>query len=111
MKKIFLTLIGVMMLSIVTLAQSREQSEKANNPREKDDAVGKEEVARDTIEDPSKRPGPGVGVSESNESDDSKNDNDNTVTQKEKRNLPGNRSQADENETGKKTRRSEKDNP
>ena len=115
MKNIFLTLIGVAMLTTVTLAQSPEQSERDKNRDTKDNVTKRDHAAQDTTQGKSTQSdalkGPGVGVAESNESDNSKTDEKETVTQKEKRNKPGKRSQTDEDETGKKTKRSDRDNP
>ena len=111
MKTIFLTLVSVAMLTTVTLAQSPEESQRDKNSGGKDNPVKKEYAAQDTIERESKRPEPGVGVSESNKSDNSKTDDKETVTQKQKKNKPGLRSQSDEDETGKKSKRSERNNP
>ena len=113
MKNIFLTLVGVAMLTTVTLAQSPEQSERDKNRDTKDNVTKRDH--QDTTQGKSNQSdalkGPGVGVAESNESDNSKTDEKETVTQKEKRNKPGNRSQTDEDETGKKRKRSDRDNP
>jgi len=115
MKNIFLTLVGVALLTTVTMAQSGEQSEKDKNRDGKANAVKTDHPKQDTIHRKSKESetfkGPGVGVAESNESDNSTTDKKETVTQKEKTNKPGKRSQTDEDETGKKTKRSDKDNP
>jgi hypothetical protein len=104
-----LTLVGVAMLTTVTLAQSPEELQRDKNSDEKDNAIKRDHLTQDTIQRESKRPEPGVGVSESNESDNSKTDDKETVTQKEKTNKPGKRSQTDEDETGKKSKRA--DNP
>jgi hypothetical protein len=115
MKNIFLTLVGVAMLTTVTLAQSPERSERDKNSDGKENATKRDHPAQDTTQrnsnqsDASK--GPGVGVGESNKSDNSKTDEKETVTQKEKRNKPGLRSQTDEDETGKKPKSSDRDNP
>jgi len=113
MKNIFLTLVGVAMLTTVTLAQSAEESEKDKNRGTKDNVTKRDHPAQDTSKSKQSDAlkGPGVGVAESNEADNSKTDEKETVTQKEKRNKPGKRSQTDEDETGKKSKRSERDNP
>jgi len=115
MKNIFLTLVGVAMLTTVALAQSVEQSEKDKNRDTKDHVTKRDHPAQDTTQRNANQSdalnGPGVGVAESNESDNSKTDEKETVTQKEKRNKPGKRSQTDEDETGKKSKRSHRDNP
>ena len=115
MKNIFLTLVGVAMLTTVTLAQSPEESETNKNPDRKDNATKRDHPPQDTIQRKSKQSdtfkGAGVGVAESNESDNSTTEEKETVTQKEKTNKPGIRSQVDEDETGKKPKKSDKDNP
>lgn len=113
MKNIFLTLVGVAMLTTVTLAQSTQQSAKDKNPDTKTNSTKKEEPAQDTIRNSKQSDalkGPGVGAAESNESNNKSGEKE-TVTQKEKRNKPGNRSQTDEDETGKKPKKSDKDKP
>ena len=106
MKIFFLTFVGVALLTTVTLAQSPEESQRDKNSG-KDNAIKRDHSTQDTIQRESTRPEPGVGVSESNESNNSKAEEKETVTQKEKTNKPGLRSQTDEDETGKKRKRSE----
>ena len=115
MKNIFLILVGVAMLTTVTMAQSVEQSERDKNRDTKDNVTKRDHPAQDTTQRNANQSdalkGPGVGVAESNKSDNSTTDEKETVTQKEKRNKPGLRSQTDEDETGKKRKRSDRDNP
>ena len=114
MKTIVITFGFVAILGIASLAQQRDQKQGdsiSNAPRHRQSNTLKNDAAQDTIQPDSKHRAPGVGVAESNESENSKSDDEKTVTQKEKTNKPGKRSQNDEDETGKKRERREKDNP
>ena len=112
MKKAFLIFYGACILSIAVSAQSSEPQERDKPSETREDAKRTRKAAQDSTDNISSQDLSNKNKVESDaDSAGSATHQNEPVKPKSKRNLPGKRSQNDEDETGKNGGRTDRDGP